>query len=316
MQNKTRILCTVFLITVILCVLSGCGKKETSEENKDCYSVYYLNRDETKIEEFAYYTDTKEPIRVLGELLQVLAQTPGKVGYHEPISNFLVTAFSISEDVVQISVDEDYKDLSATTEVLTRAAIVRTLTQIDGITAVSMKVGSKELTNQSGVAVGAMKADQFVDNAGNEINTYETVELTLYFASENGKHLRKAIRSVEYNSNISLERVVIENLISGPIGEDLYPTMNPDTRLINVTVKDKICYVNLNADFLNQTYAILPELTVYSLVNSLIELNGVNKVQIAVDGDSNIVFRDVISFSSPFERNLDVLKIDYGEEKE
>lgn len=303
----------VFLL-ILLCV-AGCAKKDTNAE-KDRYSIYYLNRDETKITEFAYYTETKEPMMILGELLQVLAQSPQKVGYHETISNFLVTAFSINGDVIQISVNEDYQNLSPTTEVLTRAAIVRTLTQIEGISAVSMKMEDEELTDSTGALIGAMKADQFVDNAGNEINTYENVELTLYFASENGKHLRKAVRSVEYNSNIALERVVIENLISGPIGEELYPTINPDTKLINVTVKDKICYVNLSSEFLNQQYSILPEITIYSLVNSLIELNGVNKVQISVDGDNNAVFRDTISLSSPFERNLDILKVDYGEDAE
>lgn len=303
----------IFLL-MLLC-MAGCAKKDTNAE-KDRYSIYYLNRDETKITEFAYYTETKEPMMVLGELLQVLAQSPQKVGYHETISNFLVTAFSITGDVIQISVNEDYQNLSPTTEVLTRAAIVRTLTQIEGISAVSMKLEDEELTDYTGAVIGAMKADQFVDNSGNEINTYENVELTLYFAAENGKHLRKAVRSIEYNTNIALERVVIENLIRGPIGGDLYPTINPDTKLINVTVKDKICYVTLSSEFLNQQYPILPEVTIYSLVNSLIELNGVNKVQISVDGDNNAVFRDTISLSSPFERNLDILKVDYGEETE
>lgn len=303
------------LFFLLLLFATGCGSKETSVEGKECYSIYYLNREETKISEFAYYTDTKQPIKVLGELLQVLAQNPQNVGYHQTISNFLITAYSINDNVVQISVDENYKDLSPTTEILTRAAIVRTLTQIDGISYVSMKMGEGELTDHTGAVIKAMKADQFVDNAGNEINTYENVELTLYFAAENGKHLRKAVRSVEYNSNIPLEKVVIENLIGGPIGEGVYPTINPHTKIISVTVKDKICYVNLSEEFLNQQYFILPELTIYSLVNSLIELNGVNKVQIAIDGETNVVFRDAISLSTPFERNLDVLKIDYGEDK-
>lgn len=311
---KCKIVFRLWLLLVLL-LLAGCGKKEASAEEKDRYSIYYLNREETKLEEFAYYTSTKDPVKVLGELLQVLAQTPQKVGYHETICNFLITAYSINEDVVQISVNEDYKDLSPTSEVLTRAAIVRTLTQIEGVSYVSMDMGDKELTDHTGAVINAMKADQFVDNAGNEINTYENVELTLYFAAENGKRLRKAVRAIEYNSNLSLERVVIENLINGPIGERLYPTINPNTKIINVTVKDKICYVNLSKDFLNQQYSVSPEVTIYSLVNSLIELNGVNKVQIAIDGEANAVFRDTISLSSPFERNLDILKAGYGEEK-
>lgn len=308
-RNLLFLLCFLMLL-----LIGGCGKQDTSTESKDRYSIYYLNREETKISEFAYYTETKEPMKVLSELLQVLAQTPKNVGYHETISNFLVTAYSINGDVVQISVDEKYKNLAPTTEVLTRAAIVRTLAQIEGISYVSMKLEDKELTDHTGAVMNAMSADQFVDNAGNEINTYENVRLTLYFAAENGKHLRKAIRSVEYNSNISLERVVVESLIGGPIGEELYPTINPNTKIISVTVKDKICYVNLSEEFLSQQYSVLPEVTIYSLANSLIELNSVNKVQIAIDGETNLVFRESISLSSPFERNLDILKIDYGEE--
>lgn len=308
-RNLLLLLCFLMLL-----LMGGCGKQDTSTESKDRYSIYYLNREETKISEFAYHTETKEPMKVLSELLQVLAQTPKNVGYHETISNFLVTAYSINGDVVQISVDEKYKNLAPTTEVLTRAAIVRTLAQIEGISYVSMKLEDKELTDHTGAVMNAMSADQFVDNAGNEINTYENVRLTLYFAAENGKHLRKAIRSVEYNSNISLERVVVESLIGGPIGEELYPTINPNTKIISVTVKDKICYVNLSEEFLSQQYSVLPEVTIYSLANSLIELNSVNKVQIAIDGETNLVFRESISLSSPFERNLDILKIDYGEE--
>lgn len=308
-RNLLLLLCFLMLL-----LIGGCGKQDTSTESKDRYSIYYLNREETKISEFAYHTETKEPMKVLSELLQVLAQTPKNVGYHETISNFLVTAYSINGDVVQISVDEKYKNLAPTTEVLTRAAIVRTLAQIEGISYVSMKLEDKELTDHTGAVMNAMSADQFVDNAGNEINTYENVRLTLYFAAENGKHLRKAIRSVEYNSNISLERVVVESLIGGPIGEELYPTINPNTKIISVTVKDKICYVNLSEEFLSQQYSVLPEVTIYSLANSLIELNSVNKVQIAIDGETNLVFRESISLSSPFERNLDILKIDYGEE--
>ena len=308
-RNLMFLLCFLMLL-----LMGGCGKQDTSTVSKDRYSIYYLNREETKISEFAYYTETKEPMKVLSELLQVLAQTPKNVGYHETISNFLVTEYSINGDVVQISVDEKYKNLAPTTEVLTRAAIVRTLAQIEGISYVSMKLEDKELTDHTGAVMNAMSADQFVDNAGNEINTYENVRLTLYFAAENGKHLRKAIRSVEYNSNISLERVVVESLIGGPIGEELYPTINPNTKIISVTVKDKICYVNLSEEFLSQQYSVLPEVTIYSLANSLIELNSVNKVQIAIAGETNLVFRESISLSSPFERNLDILKIDYGEE--
>lgn len=311
MKQKRMLLFLVFM----LFFLAGCGKENEQAEGKDQYKIYYLNREETKISEFAYYTSTKEPIKVLGEMIQVLGQTPGNVNYHETISNFQITAYSISEDVVQISVNEDYKDLSPTTEILTRAAIVRTLSQIEGIRYINMKLNGKELTDHTGAVINAMSADQFVDNAGNEINTYENVNLTLYFASENGKYLVKAVRSVEYNSNISLERLVVEKLIGGPIGEGLYPCINPNTKIVSVSVKDKICYVNLSEEFLTQTHSVLPEVTIYSITNSLIELSSVNKVQISINGETNYVFREKIPLSAPLERNLDILKSSYGEDQ-
>ena len=304
----------LFLVLLVL-ITVGCGKKDEQTEEKDRYSIYYINREETMIKEFAYYTASKEPIQVLGELIQVLGQMPDNVNFHETISNFLVTAYSINDDVVQISVNDGYKELSPTTEVLTRAAIVRTLSQLKGVRYVNMKLGEKELTDHTGAVINAMSADQFVDNAGNEINTYENVKLTLYFASENGKYLVKAVRSVEYNSNISLERLVVEKLIGGPIGEGLYPCINPDTKIVNVSVKDKICYVNFSEEFLTQTQNVIPEVTIYSVANSLIELNTVNKVQISINGETSYIFRDKISLSAPFERNLDILKSSYKENK-
>ena len=298
-------------VIVLMVLLAGCKKEENT--GKDRYSVFYLNRDETTIGEFAYYTDTKEPVKVLAELLTILEQTPANVNYNAIIRNYQVIAYNIQEDVVQISVDENYKKLSPTTEVLTRAAIVRTLTQIKGINYVNMKVGENDLTDSLGGIIGSMTADQFVDNAGNEINTYESVELTLYFAAANGKHLVKVIRPVEYNSNISLERLVVEKIISGPEGESPNPTVNPNTKIISIAVKDNICYVNLSKEFLVTQNSVLPEVTVYSIVNSLIELQNINKVQISVEGNNAVIFRDTIDLAVLFERNLDILKTDYGE---
>lgn len=310
-MNKTIKQLLLFFLLFYSVLLAGCAKKD-SNEGKDRYSIYYLNREETGIGEFAYYTQTQEPIKVLGELLTILGQTPSNVGYNETVRNFQVTAYSISGDVVQISVDDNYKKMSPTTEVLTRAAIVRTLTQIDDVRYVNMKVGEKDLTDSLGGIVGSMTAEQFVDNAGNEINTYEKVDLNLYFAADNGKHLVKVVRPLEYNSNISLERLVVETIIGGPDGEELYPTVNPHTKIISIAVKDKICYVNLSKEFLTTQNDVLPEVTIYSIVNSLIELQNINKVQISVEGNNALMFRDTIDLATLFERNLDVLKTDYG----
>ena len=172
------------------------------------------------------------------------------------------------------------------------------------------------LTDASGAVVGMMRGDSFIDNAGKEISTYETVKLKLYFANEEGTGLTSINRNVVYNSNFSVERQVVEEIIAGPKVDDIgvsnvHPVMNGNTKVISVNIRDGICYVNLNEVFLNQSYQVMPEVTIYAITNSLVELGNVNKVQILVNGETNINYQESISLSTTFERNLDL--INYSE---
>ena len=95
---------------------------------------------------------------------------------------------------------------------------------------------------------------------------------------------------------------MVEELILGPSGqiEGLYPSVNPQTKIINVMTKDGICYVNLDSSFLSAVNNVSTEISIYSIVNSLIELSNVNKVQILINGEVPANFA-----TSTFERNLD-----------
>ena len=305
---KYRMTIYIFLLALLFC---ACGK-EKEQQGAFHYNVFYLNREDTRIDPVDYATDTTDVMELTGELIEVLGEIPADVNYHEAVHNFSVIGYSIHENQIQLTVDENYKNMDAATEVLTRAAIVRTLTQIKGIEYITMKVRNQELMDSLGTAVGMMSAGQFVDNAGNEINSYEKVKMTLYFASSTGDYLIKANRTVVYNSNISMEKLVVEQLIGGPTNEKIYPSINPDTKIVNVTVTDGICYVNLNEGFLNQVSNVTADVTIYSLVNSLVELPNVNKVQISINGETDVVFREIYDLKTVFERNLDMLNSKEG----
>ena len=74
-----------------------------------------------------------------------------------------------------------------------------------------------------------------------------------------------------------------------------------------MTVKDGTCYVNLSNEFLSQPYNVASDVTIYSITNSLVELSNVNRVQISVNGETNISYRENMSLNNVFERNLDIL---------
>ena len=166
--------------------------------------------------------------------------------------------------------------MSKTTEVLTRAAVVRSLTQIPEVEYVMITIAGEPLMDMAGNPLGIMTADMFVDNEGEQMNSYEKVTIRLYFANETGDGLIPINRELLHNidvSNISMEKLVVEQLIAGPANDESYPTINPDTKLLGVTVKDGICYVNLDSTFLTPVNQVTSDVTIYSITNSLVELS-------------------------------------------
>lgn len=300
-------MCVLFLAA--FCFV-GCSKKEEREASVD---ISYLNKNETKL--------VKEPHKLVGkdvkekivEVLTLLCTVPENKELKATLTSGInVVTYTLEEDRVTVSLSEKYKDMPRTTEALTRAAIVRSLTAIDGVSSVMLTINGEPLTDASGNVIGVMTADMFVDNAGEKVKEENTkVMLRLYFANEGGNELIAVNRELSHNadiSNVSMEKVVLEQLIKGPANAETYPVISPDTKIVSVTVKDGVCHINFDSAFETAINNVATDVTIYSIVNSLSELSTVNKVQISIDGDSDNKFRDKYDFSTVFERNLSLVK--------
>lgn len=304
----------VCLVLVVMGAVS-CGSGDEADKSM-MYNIYVLNKDESRIYSREYVAEGTEQEDLIEELLAQLVMPAEKLEYRAPLSgNFELLGFSVEEKQLILNFDEQYRGLPTTTEVLARAAVVRTMTQIKGIDYVSFQIRSAPLTDSAGNVVGIMSADMFIDNAESEINSAEKVRVRLYFANEAGDKLIETNRTLVYNSNtnVSMERLVVEQLIAGPseqVRDQVYPTINPETKIISVAVRDGICYVNLSENFLTQIYSVTSDVTIYSIANSLSELSNINKVQIAINGDSNVMFRENTSLAVTYGRNLDIVASD------
>ena len=113
-----------------------------------------------------------------------------------------------------------------------------------------------------------------------------------------------------------MEKLVIERLLEGPKSKNARATIPPGTKLVGVSSADGICYVNFDEGFLNQNYEIQEAIVMYSIIDSLAELPTVNKVQIAVNGDTSGKYRDEFSFGTLYDRNLDYIEVNNKEEEE
>lgn len=313
---KKKKINSILAVCLMLLLLAACGKNQEEAPEYE-YKIYYVNYDNTGVLSRKYTTKSTETDAVLFELVEQLGAVPEKLEYNAPLAgDFSLLDYSLTDGQLLLNFDENYKKQEIITEILTRAAIVRTLSQIKEVQYVSFLVGSQPLTDASGNVVGVMSADNFIDNAGNEINTYEKAKLRLYFANEAGNGLTAVSRTRVYSSNISVERLIVEEIIAGPQtsdtgtsqGSKAYPVVNPNTKVVSVNIRDGICYVNLDSEFSNQVYNVTPEVTIYAITNSLAELSNVNKVQISVNGETNINYREYISLSTVFERNLDLVE--------
>lgn len=307
MRNRTVML----LMTILLLCLTACEEKESHPEGEKEYQIYYLNKNETKLTSVSFYSAKNDSMELVEELLLQLKETPQNPEMKTTISDSLeLGTYEMEEGRLNIDFGPGYKSQEPTTEVLVRAAIVRTLCQLDEVAYVTFTVDQEALLNQSGVPVGVMSDELFVENTGNEINAYEKVQLTLYFADGSGKKLKKIQRQEIYNSNISLEKLVVDKIINGPLQDEkgAYPTLTPETKVLSVTAKDGVCYVNFDSSFQSQDYSVNPEVTIYALVNSLVELKHINKVQISIDGEAKITYRETISLEEPLERNYELVE--------
>lgn len=291
----------ILLLTIPL-LMAGCRKQQQVDESG--YRIWYINQDETCLKYENKELQSKNEEGLLREMMEVMRETPTDDELKPVIPEDVeLLDFDFEHNQLYLDFSPEYKKMPKVYEVLCRAAIVRTMGQIDGVEYVDFQVNGEPLTDLEGKEIGLMNEDQFIENAGEEINAYKTADLTLYFANKAGDKLVGQRVAMEYNSNISLEKLIVEQLIAGPPFEGAYPTIPSETKLLNISIKDNICYVNLDEGFLGTGYNVIESIPVYSIVNSLIENTDAQKVQISINGETNRMFRESINFDTIFEKN-------------
>ena len=302
-MRKNRPMASAMLLVLLAIVLGGCARQKEEPREPKGYQVYYINKEETAVVKEAYAPAAENGQELLEEFILCLQEdsVDGELKSAIPDNVFLLN-YTLENGQLSLSFAQPYLEMSKPYEILCRSAVVRTLCQIPEVEYVSFLVGDKPLLDSNETPIGPLNEESFVENAGNEINTYTMTTLQLYFANEKGDRLVGERVEVHYSSNMSVEKLVVEQLIKGTITEKAYPAIPPETKIVSVSTKDGICYVNLDKGFLGQGYDVLEMVPVYSIVNSLTELPGISKVQILINGEVPASFS-----SSAYERNLDIV---------
>lgn len=305
MRKRQYSLCALILLLAL--IACGCGEQKVSDDET---GVYLLNMDATALEKEPYTIDgSLETEKAVEEMLQYLKEDPKSNDLQSPFPEKVAVKKTVLDSgKLHLHFNEEYAQMSNVREVLLRASLVQSLTQIPGVELIDFYVGDEPLKYESGDIVGYMDETDFIQNTGSNLNSYQTVDLTLFFADDSGEQLVSEKVTVHYKANTSIEKVIVEQLMAGPITQECHPTISPETKLLGVSVKDNICYVNFDEGFLTTSYNLKPTIPIYSIVNSIVENRAAVKVQISINGQTEVNFQSSVDLSKTFEEDLSLVK--------
>ncbi len=295
------IIAAVLLITLF----SACGKKG------DSYNVYFKSKQENKLSSEERFVGTGLNAKNIAKLLIAEMEKGPQSEKNERLlpKGTKLLSIAVKNEVATLNFSKNYSNADGVEELLLRFSVVNTLCNIDGIKGVVIQVeGKGEISSVTGKEIGVLTlSDIALDVNDAELGKKETI--VLYFPAKNGDSLIKERRSIEVQNTLSSEKTVINELMKGPKNENAKSSIPEGTKLIGIETKDNVCFVNFSSDFISRsgTSSLETSLTLFSVVNSLCEIENVKSVQILINGETGLEFGNYV-LDIPYEDNKDIVR--------
>lgn len=314
----------LLFLLVLTGLLMACGTEEPKAETpvvleENQIYAYFVNTDKTDIVPEVYTLQSNEDILVnADEVIEYLEHAEANADYQTPIPEG-ITYIEIRpgnrHGGLEAAFNVLYDSVDAESLLFFKACTVKSLLQLEGVDSVTLSLTDVANANEETATVSEnFDADSFNMSFDSESGYKQKGTIVLYFANESGEALKEYRKTVEISNNTSLARLVVESLISGPDGEGYKATLSDKTTIQNLSVKDGICYVDLSDEFYDTNNNLKNDIIVYSVVNSLVELPTVSKVQFLKNGEKQPFYRETMPFDGIFERNLDLIEQEETEE--
>jgi germination protein M len=297
------------LLLLLFCLLTGCEKKGKSTAD---YQIFYVSNTGVRLVEESFSAGEGTPKELTEKLLHRMVNPAMGADYQAALPEEVeINRCVLGTNQILLDFSKEYYEMDSIREVLVRAAYVNTLSQVPDVKEIILTVDGQELIDHAGDVVGPLTADSFIDTRGNDgINSYQYASLSLYFADETGTEIVREMRNVHYSSNTTLEKVVVEQLLKGPVNTELVQTVPADAKILNTQIQGEVCTINFDGA-LNQkpeNTNLTAETCVYSIVNAVIDACGVTKVQIQIEGTSEVSLWGEQNLNEPFEKNQEIMK--------
>jgi len=274
---------------------------------KRSMDLYFFNAEQTAIvaekREIKYTTANELPDEVLNALIK--GPTDSKL-MKLMSDKTVVNSVEIIKGDLLVDFSREYMSGDSAKDILATYAVIKTLCEVPEVERVKVSVEGNNMTTATGATLGFLSSEEI--KLENESSSSEERNVRLYFADENAAKLVAEDRKINITDKQPIEQYIVNELVKGPAYSNMSAVLSADTSVISVETKDGICFVNLMSSFLtkNSGSSAKEYFAVYSIVNSLTELDGIESVQFLIDGKKTDEFGQ-FAFSEPFERNEEII---------
>ncbi len=143
---------------------------------------------------------------------------------------------------------------------------------------------TREVENDNDLPVpGNGLENDLEEEPDGEEDEMEIEEVTLYFMEDTGTRFIIGQETRELAD--PTPKSIMNEWLEGPQGDELIRAIPEDTRLLDIKVEDNIAYVNLSSEVSGSYGHEGEQVAVYSMVNTLAQLDEVDAVQIMIEGE-------------------------------
>ncbi len=268
--------------------LCGCSLKDDdkpAEQSEYPVFCYVVDETETYIFKTEYTFRSELQYEQMNELFEELHRDNSEEKYLAAIpKDVQIVNWELDDEgLLTVIVNEEYYKVSEKREILLRAALVRTVCQLEDVYQVQIYVEQNPLTIND-KEVGRMNEYMFVDFIGMPHKVYD---VTLYFQYTENDSLIEVSRRLFPDNYNTVEQAVLEMLIGGPESTEgkAKQILPSDTKINSVKTRNGICYIDFSNEFLKESLYDRAEILLQSIANTVIKnFHYINSVSVSMDG--------------------------------
>ncbi len=303
----------LFLILLIaVLALSACAKPGSQTDlvstSQKHVVIYFANAEGSDLISVKYDTSEKNSLDLPEFIINKLLEGPVEPEMSRTVrAGTRLLSVATDKSLAKVDLSKEFYHEESIYDILAVASIVKSLCSVQGIDQVLITVEGQPLLTTDGSELGILKESDVVFDA--DALMQDESNITLYFSDLNAEYLVPEIHQIKVRRGESLEKLVMQALINGPQSTRNSPTVPPETKILSIETKDSVCFVNLSSDFIarNSVGLSAERLIVFSIVNSLTELSGIDKVQFLIEGEKKDVYQHM-TINEPITRDVSMIR--------